>query len=197
MRRGTSQKVAKFGQIRVISGQWRGRKLSVMDAQGLRPTTDRTKETLFNWLTPYISGSRCLDLFAGTGSLGIEALSRYAESCDFCELNHQAARILTQNLAQLTLDKNQYSVTQGDAFAVLPTLQKQYDIIFIDPPFNQALINQSIELIHENTLLSDTGLLYIESESNAKIDNMPESWQCIKQNHTKNLRYQLYQNSHD
>ena len=127
------------GQIRIIGGQWRGRKLPVLNAEGLRPTTDRNKETLFNWLMPYINDARCLDVFAGSGGLGLEALSRYAAHCDFIELDKQAASQLKSNLTLLKANElASATVHQGDALGILKGIsQAPYDIIFVD---NQLLI---------------------------------------------------------
>ncbi|MDO6567998.1 16S rRNA (guanine(966)-N(2))-methyltransferase RsmD [Alteromonas sp. 1_MG-2023] len=204
---------AKAGHIRIISGQWRGRKLPVLDTEGLRPTTDRNKETLFNWLMPYLNEARCLDVFAGSGGLGLEALSRYALSCDFVELDKSANAQLKKNLAMLTANnaqaanveaantkaantkaanKKDHSVHQGDALAILPTLSgKNFDIIFVDPPFNKGLIEPTLSAIEANKLLSNDGVLYVEHEANLAPITLPNHWQIIKEKRTSALCYYL------
>lgn len=196
MKRGTNNKVAKFGQIRVISGQWRGRKLPVISADGLRPTTDRVKETLFNWLAPYVQGRRCLDLFSGTGSLGIESLSRYAKYCQFVEKNKQAAELINKNLTTLRADSTHFKVNHADALEFLPVCQQHFDLIFLDPPFNQGLAEKSIAMIEHHQCLAPNGLVYLETELGVTV-NVPSDWQCIKQNSTKTMTYQLYEKIHE
>lgn len=107
----------RAGVVRIISGQWKGRKLPVRDVEGLRPTTDRVKETIFNWLAPHVRGTRCLDLFAGSGGLGLEALSRYAEQVTLIEMDRGAADQLKKNLT--TLGSSQGQVIQADAVSWL------------------------------------------------------------------------------
>lgn len=196
MKRGTNNKVAKLGQIRVISGQWRGRKLPVVNADGLRPTTDRTKETLFNWLAPYISGRNCLDLFAGTGSLGIEALSRNARTCQFVEKNKQAAELIRENMTTLKAEQAQYQVLHCDALMFLATCHQPFDLIFLDPPFKQGFIEKVITLIEQHNCLAPDGLIYLETEIGAQV-NVPNDWVCIKHSSTKTLTYQLYRRENE
>ena len=123
----------RSGFIRLISGQWKGRKLPVREVEGLRPTTDRVKETLFNWLAADIRGSRCLDLFAGSGSLGFEALSRYASHVMMVEMDKGAAQQLAKNLQ--TLQSQQARIIQQDALTLLAGPSEPFDIIFLDPPY--------------------------------------------------------------
>lgn len=168
------------GHIRVISGQWRGRKLPVADVAGLRPTTDRTKETLFNWLMQDISGARCLDLFAGAGSLGIEALSRYARCAFFVEKHLGAFENLRAIRQTLRLDTEMMSIINADALLWLDGMkhqgnsdnpesatnpdQLQFDIVFIDPPFHQNLVTPAMERLAANDLLTENALIYVEHE---------------------------------
>ena len=183
----------KRGQIRIIGGQWRGRKLSVLNAEGLRPTTDRNKETLFNWLMPYITHATCLDAFAGAGSLGIEALSRYADSCDFIELDSLAANELKKNLTTLiSANKPVAQVHHGDALMLLPKLSnKPFDIIFVDPPFNKALVQRTLNTIADNNIIAPNGLIYVEHEAGLASLSLPDNWQIIKQKRTSALNYYL------
>lgn len=155
---------ANSGNIRVIAGQWRGRKLPVLDAQGLRPTTDRTKETVFNWLMQAIPGARCLDLFSGSGGLGIEALSRYAEHVVMIEKSQSTYEQLRKNIISLKVSDKQCSLLHQDGLAYLNDTSDAFDIIFLDPPFNQQLLQPAIKSILERNVLNTGGLIYIESE---------------------------------
>ncbi|MDM7861296.1 16S rRNA (guanine(966)-N(2))-methyltransferase RsmD [Alteromonas sp. ASW11-36] len=180
------------GSIRIIGGQWRGRKLPVRYAQGLRPTTDRTKETLFNWLMHDTTDAVCLDLFAGSGSLGFEALSRYARTVTLVEKDAANARQLQTNLATLNLSAQQATVIQQDALQVLPTLGEQYDLIFIDPPFHQGLAEQALALIQQHKVLKHDGLLYIETESELADIGTQFQLQQLKQKSTGQVAYGLW-----
>jgi len=136
------------GKIRIIAGKYKGRKLPVLMAEGLRPTTDRVKETVFNWLMPYISQANCLDCFAGSGSLGFEALSRGADQVTLVELNRSAVKQLLDNKALLKADN--LTVIHSDALVFLKedflkpssasSDSKPFDLVFLDPPFRQQLV---------------------------------------------------------
>ncbi|MFT6898828.1 MAG: 16S rRNA (guanine966-N2)-methyltransferase [Paraglaciecola sp.] len=194
MKRDVKKHQRANGAIRIISGRWRGRKLPVLDVSGLRPTTDKNKETLFNWLMPYTQGSRCLDAFAGSGSLGFEALSRDARYATFIELDKKVAANLQQNLALLKVETAQARVISGDTLAVLGQLAESYDLIFLDPPFNHDLLPQCIELIAEYGLLQRDGIIYIECETQNAHYPVPANWQLLKQQQGKQVVARLYQN---
>lgn len=181
------------GFIRIIAGTHRGRKLPVHDIEGLRPTTDRVKETVFNWLMNRIRGSVCLDCFAGSGALGFEALSRGAESVTMIELDNTAANQLQNNLELLKADKGK--VIKGDC---LQRLQQDFDsnafdLVFIDPPFRQGLAEKTIEQIHSRQLLSTGAMIYVEVESELSQLAVPEHWQLLKEKTAGQVRYCLYQ----
>lgn len=178
----------KTGQIRVIAGQWRGRKLPVTDVEGLRPTTDRNKETLFNWLMNDVRDARCLDVFAGTGGLGIEALSRYAKHCVFFEKDKQAATLLRKNLQTLGASAD---VKQGDALSLLNDQRQPFDIIFVDPPFGMNLVNPTLTSLSQNQLLASGSLIYVEQESQASDIMLPPACRIIKEKHLPQLHYLL------
>lgn len=181
-----------MGSIRIISGQFRGRKLPVQDAEGLRPTTDRTKETLFNWLMSDIRDSRCLDLFAGSGSLGIEALSRHAANVTFVDVNKAAAQQIRQNLSLLRVPKENYSIFQGDAGHIVSQLKAPYDIVFLDPPFHRNLLPDIINQLTDLSLVKKGGLIYIECEIEHADYSVPQHWRRIKESQTKQLSYRLF-----
>ena len=178
----------KTGQIRVIAGQWRGRKLPVSDVEGLRPTTDRNKETLFNWLMNDVRDARCLDVFAGSGGLGIEALSRYAKHCVFFEKDKQAATLLRKNLQTLGASAD---VIQGDALSLLNDQRQPFDIIFVDPPFGMNLVNPTLTSLSQNQLLASGSLVYIEQESQASDIMLPPACRVLKEKRLPQLHYLL------
>jgi 16S rRNA (guanine966-N2)-methyltransferase len=165
----TKNKGKSSNTLRIIGGQWRSRKLPFVDAQGLRPTPDRIRETLFNWLQGEVRDARCLDLFAGSGALGIEALSRGAAEVTFIETN---PAVVSQLKANLTLLKSDAPVAQDDALAFLAKQanEKPFDLIFLDPPYRQGLLEKSLLLISEHQLLNDNGLIYLEHESEEHFD---------------------------
>ncbi|GAC16656.1 16S rRNA (guanine(966)-N(2))-methyltransferase RsmD [Aliiglaciecola lipolytica] len=193
MKRGVKKQKSTTGSIRIISGKWRGRKLPVLDAQGLRPTTDRNKETLFNWLMPYINESCCLDMFAGSGSLGFEALSRHASAVVFMELEKSAWQIIKNNLDKLQVSEQQTKVLQGNSLELCKTLDEKFDLIFIDPPFNAGLVPKSIETIEALDLAAPDCLVYIECEAQNQHFQVPENWHCIKEKATQSVSSKLFQ----
>lgn len=172
------------GEVRIIAGLWRGRKLPVLNAEGLRPTTDRVKETLFNWLMMDIAGSRCLDCFAGSGSLGIEALSRQAQAVVFLEKFTNAAAQLKKNLNALKTDHGQVIHTDTLQYLAQKNAEQPFDIVFIDPPFHHNFVPQVIALLAENRWLADNALLYVETEKNHPSLNLPPNWQILKEKNT-------------
>ncbi len=181
-----------MGQVRIIGGQWRSRKLPVNDVEGLRPTTDRVKETVFNWLAPYVTDARCLDLFSGSGGLSFEALSRYAKSALLLEKDRGAAAQLTKNLSTLKCDNAR--VKNADSLKFLDkSASEQFDLVFIDPPFRKSLLQQSCQLLEENEWLTDNAVIYIEMESELSGVDMPSNWQCLKEKNAGQVTFSLWQ----
>ena len=167
-----NHKNSKTGEIRIIGGHWRGRKLKVQDKDGLRPTTDRLKETLFNWLMMDIRHARVLDCFAGAGSLGFEAASRGADQVVCIEKDTQAAKQLKANCELLQINTEQASqpsmlILNDDFFQSLNKIPSAegFDIIFIDPPFNKNMIEPCLTLLVEQQLMNAETLVYIEQEN--------------------------------
>jgi 16S rRNA (guanine966-N2)-methyltransferase len=181
------------GTVRIISGRFRGRKLPVLDVQGLRPTTDKNKEMLFSWLMSFITDSNCLDAYAGSGGLGFEALSRYAKSCTFIELDKNVAKNVRNNIQLLDLSEQQAKIIQGNTLDMLNNLHQTYDLIFLDPPFNQNLIPLTIERIVEKSLLAINGVIYIECEGQGINYSIPENWQLIKEKRSAQILARVYQ----
>ncbi|MCF6764850.1 16S rRNA (guanine(966)-N(2))-methyltransferase RsmD [Thiotrichales bacterium 19S3-7] len=160
--------------LRIIGGKWRSRKLSFpSNIQQLRPTSDRIRETVFNWLSHDIIDSDCLDVFAGSGALGIEALSRGASSCTFIEKAKLAYIQLKKNLTML--DAENSTCLSGDALKLLSKLDHRYDLIFLDPPFSAELLPELVTLILQNQLLKQNGLIYFEMDAKTKLDLILEN----------------------
>ena len=181
------------GEVRIIAGLWRGRKLPVLNSEGLRPTGDRVKETLFNWLMPYIADSRCLDGFAGSGSLGFEALSRQARTVTFLEKDRAVAAQLNKNVQTLKCDERAQVINQ-DSLQYLKLLQKQphFDVVFLDPPFNFGLAEQAIALLDQQNWLAPNALVYVETEKDKTL-SVPTHWQVLKEKISGQVCYRLYQ----
>ena len=170
-----------MGEVRVIAGLWRGRKLPVLNAEGLRPTTDRVKETLFNWLMMDVANARCLDCFSGSGALGIEALSRQAQAVVFLEKFATATQQLKKNLASLKTDKGTVINTDTLAYLAQKNNDNPFDIIFIDPPFHHQFVPQILPLLQQNNWLAENALIYVETEKNHPPLPLAENWQIIKE----------------
>ncbi|MFT7373944.1 MAG: 16S rRNA (guanine966-N2)-methyltransferase [Oleiphilaceae bacterium] len=185
------------GSFRVIGGTWGSRRLNFPSIDGLRPTTDRVKETVFNWLASDIAGARVLDLFAGSGSLGFEALSRGAASLTAVERDRSAAQALRDNIN--LLDKHgdtQTEVLQTDALVWLKqglTKDVSYDLVFLDPPFRQGLLDQCIELLNDNPILQQGALVYLELEQERNDLKTPAHWALLKEKVAGQVSYRLYE----
>ncbi len=177
-------------ELRIIGGQWRGRKLKFPDGEGLRPTMDRVRETLFNWLQADIADARCLDLFSGSGALGFEAVSRFAAQVVMVDNNPQAIKMLRSNLALLKVDNGQ--AVHMDAAAYLQQENVgPFDIVFLDPPFNQHLVEKFCQLLHQSGSLSEQAVIYIEMEKNTPLPQLPELWYITKNKTAGQLAYYL------
>ncbi len=180
------------GFIRIISGRFRGRKLPVRDVNGLRPTTDRVKETLFNWLMQSTHGSRVLDCFAGSGGLALEALSRHAEYAMLCEKDKEAASQLKANIASLQLDNAE--VRQGDSLQLLATPPPQaFDLVFVDPPFRLGLAGPVCQLLEQHQWLAEGALIYVEVEKELTLTEIPHSWSLLKEKTAGQVTCRLFE----
>jgi 16S rRNA (guanine966-N2)-methyltransferase len=181
----------KKNKLRIIGGEWRSRQLPFPDAPGLRPTPDRVRETLFNWLQCDIAGSRCLDLFAGSGALGLEAASRGAQTVVQVESNAAAARQLREHYR--TLNARQLQVMEQDALTFLQGEPQAFDIVFMDPPFGQNLIVPACSLLEQNGWLTRTAKIYIEAEAAWTPADLPEHWRLLKAKTAGEVGYRLFQ----
>jgi len=179
-------------QLRIIGGQYRSRKLSFPNAEGLRPTGDRIRETLFNWLAPHIEGARCLDLFAGSGALGFEALSRGAQQVTFVEQSPVTCNYLRQNIALLNA-QTQTALVCAESLNALPTLAGPFDIIFLDPPFTYGQLPSICIQLDRNNLLKTGTLVYLERAKSSPAITLPNRWQLYRDKTSGQVRYQLYQ----
>jgi 16S rRNA (guanine966-N2)-methyltransferase len=179
-----------MGQIRIIGGQWRGRKLPVPDSPGLRPTTDRVRETLFNWLAPVLAGAHCLDCFAGSGALGLEALSRYAASATLLEYNRTVAQQLTKDLSLLNATTGK--IIHTDTLNWLQQEGHPYDVVFLDPPFRKGLLAQTITYLEQQKWLAAEAWIYIEAEVEQGELNVPANWQLHREKVAGQVAYRLY-----
>ena len=177
------------GQVRIIAGRWRGRRLPVVDGPGLRPTPDRVRETLFNWLAPELAGARCLDLFAGTGVLGLEALSRGAAEAVLVERARPVARILTEQLERLGADGAR--LVEQDALAWLCGPATPYDIVFLDPPFEGGFWEPVAAALESAGWLAPNALIYAETPSQVAEPVWPANWRGHRQRIAGGVRYDL------
>lgn len=179
-------------KFRIIGGQWRGRKLFFPDESGLRPTPDRVRETLFNWLQPFIIGSHCLDLFAGSGALALEALSRNASNVTMLDVNHNVIAALKENIRLLNIEN--VSLLQADATKLLASKNTQgqtFDIVFLDAPYNKGLILPCCEGLEKNNYLAAVSYIYIEAEYSISAEMLPDSFIIIRNKKAGNVNYHL------
>lgn len=176
--------------LRIIGGRWRGRVLSFPAIEGLRPTGNRVRETLFNWLQEEMPGSRCLDLFAGSGALGFEALSRGATHCTLLDSNPQVNRQLKKNAENLNAVDAEIVV--ADALRYLDDEPRQpFDVVFLDPPFAANLWEDAARRLNQNGWLAANGLIYVE-EPNRMNGEMPTNWQLHREKRAGQVTYRLY-----
>lgn len=180
-----------MGRLRIIGGQWRGRQLPVASAPGLRPTPDRVRETLFNWLAPWIAGANCLDLFAGSGALGFEALSRGAQSLTLVETSAAARKQLAQSAALLQITPK---IIAQDALRFLAADTGRYDVVFVDPPFAADLWRPALQALRPR--LAPQHRVYVESPRGMELV-LPAGWQPCKASQAGEVVFRLLAYSDD
>lgn len=181
------------GSVRLIGGRWRGSKLPVPDLPGLRPSADRVRETLFNWLQASVSGARCLDLFTGSGALGLEAASRGAARVVLVERERVLATALRATVARLEGAASSVEVIETDALHWLAQVPAQsFDIVFLDPPF--AAPDWEVILALLPRLLANAAWIYLESSVNAA-PQVPAGWTLHREGRTREVRYALYRSA--
>ncbi len=168
-------------RVRIIGGRHRGRRLSFTPGHGLRPTADRVRETLFNWLRSELSGARCLDLFAGTGALGLEAISRGATYLYAIEKHRGAARCLCDNI-DLLGEQDKVEVAVADALGcLLEPPERRFDIVFLDPPFADAVLVEACQLLETRQWLAAKALIYLEQDAQRAWPALPGGWHVLRQ----------------
>ena len=187
--RGRSDRGSPTGRLRIVAGKWRSRLLPIADEAGLRPTSERIRETLFNWLASTIEGSRCLDLYAGSGALGLEALSRGAREVVFVENSARAVTVLQESVA--TLDAAGASVKKIDALRYLQGDSEPFDIVFLDPPFAADLLEDLCRLLDDRDWLNAGARVYLEQDHDRPLPRLPDGWVVLKEKTAGNVRYAL------
>lgn len=183
------------GSIRIIAGKWRGRQIKVLPHIGVRPTPSRVRETVFNWLTGSLNGALCLDLFAGSGALGFEALSRGANKVIFVDAQIPIVKAI-KNTATLLNAHDECEIILSDGLRYLrhpPSTHPPFDIIFLDPPFATVLLSKSMEVLATHPQVTSQTLLYIESPKPLTPENLPANWQLLKQKVAGEVAYHLVQ----
>jgi len=184
---GKGRRTARPGSVRIIGGRWRGRRLAVADSDSIRPTPDRVRETLFNWLAPLLPGARCLDLYAGTGALGIEALSRGASEVVFVERAADVARQIDTHLELLAAPGGR--VVTADAEAFLKGAPAVCDVVFLDPPYGTPLTNLCTLL--DGGWLAPQARIYLEWNRKQAAPELPPGWQLLRDKTAGQVRFAL------
>lgn len=184
-------------RVRIVGGTHRGRRIAFPDAAGLRPTGDRIRETLFNWLVPTLPGSRCLDLFAGSGVLGIEAASRGAAEVVLVESSPRVAQALRQTIGELRLGE-QVRLVEADALRWLTTAAPvPFDVVFLDPPFAAGLMAEAIAALEQPGWLAEGALVYLERAESQGPWPVPEHWTIVRDKHAGQVSYALARRDSD
>lgn len=179
------------GELRIIGGDWRSRKLRFPDAGDVRPTPARTRETLFNWLSFHLAGRDCLDLFAGSGALGLEALSRGAARATLVDHTPALARALRENLRLLKSDRGDVVCTGVESYLAQRS-RPPFDVVFMDPPFRQGWLERLFPLLDQQAWVTPGGWVYVEHESEIPTPAVPASWHLHRQKSAGQVSYCLF-----
>ena len=177
--------------LRIIGGEWRGRKLRFPPVRAIRPTPDRVRETVFNWLQGVTPASRCLDLYAGSGALGLEALSRGAREVVFVDVEPAVARHISGTLHELGCDRGR--VVRADVASYLAQPASPFDVIFLDPPFAEPVLPEVCRRIEAGGWLKAGGLAYLEAPAAAGEPELPPGWTLLKSRRAGEVGYHLAQ----
>ena len=177
--------------MRVITGTARGRKLRELPGMDTRPTTDKVKESIFNIVQFDVEGRRVLDLFAGTGQLGIEALSRGAERCVFVDASREAVKVVKENV-ELTGFENQSRVQQGDAIAFLTSCREKFALCFLDPPYASDLLDKALEKIADIDIMAENGIIVCESAIDRLLPQLPSPYEMGREYRYGKIKLTLY-----
>jgi 16S rRNA (guanine966-N2)-methyltransferase len=181
--------------LRIIGGEWRSRRIRFPGLKGLRPTPDRVRETLFNWLAADVAGSRCLDLFAGSGALGLEALSRGAASVTFVESEREAADRLRETTDMLA--PGRATVFHADALTWLGGTPQPFDIVFLDPPFDSGLLPEAVRTLETGGWLAPRARIYLEAPARTGLPVLPDGWKLHRSGRAGAVGYHLVRRQRD
>lgn len=176
--------------VRIIGGKWRGKKLRFPDIAGLRPTPDRIRETVFNWLQFELQGARVLDLFAGSGAFGLEALSRGAAYAVFVEKDAAAVKQLNTHILELRIENAHVEHCEANRY-LQDDAEQPFDIVFLDPPYDQQLLQPCMADLENKNFLTDHAYIYIEAESTLKTLPLPQNWRLHRSKHSGQVSYHL------
>lgn len=179
-----NRSATNISQVRIIAGRWRGRKIAFPTNLSIRPTPDRVRETVFNWLSPYLNNRRCLDLFAGSGVLGFEALSRGASEIVFVDSEKTIVHNLQKQHQIFNIESDRVvssaEYVHSDGFTYLASLDTKFDLVFLDPPYLKNMIQPSIQLLVEHNVMATDGLIYIEMAKEQQLPDIPDDWSVLK-----------------
>jgi 16S rRNA (guanine966-N2)-methyltransferase len=179
-------------KLRIIAGRWRSRIIAFQPADGLRPTGDRIRETAFNWLRASIEGAHCIDLFAGSGALSFEALSRGASHCTSIEQHGDAVKQLRENAVLLQAEGLDIVHTDSLKYLQLGAPPQPYNLAFVDPPFAAGLVSKTCALLNNDSWLTDKAMIYCEMAATDNSFVAPENWQMLREKVSGEVRYCLY-----
>ena len=183
--------MSKLGQLRIIGGEWRSRKVTFIEAEGLRPTPDRVRETLFNWLAPYVKGAHVLDVYTGSGALSFEALSRGAADAVMVDINPMVIKQLKGQLDALGC-KVARLVNQSGVVLLQSSATQKFDVVFLDPPFHKGMLQETCQLLIENGWLADQAWVYAESELPPSQVLLPDNWRLHREKKAGQVFYSLW-----
>lgn len=190
--RDTAKRLAA-SSVRVIGGSLRGSKIEFVEADGLRPTSDRIRETLFNWLAPHIAGARCMDLFAGSGVLTFEALSRGAGEVYALEKNKAVYQSIRANQQRLNVGNLQLINTDSLIWLAECSREQRFDIVFVDPPFHAGIGSDSLNMLQDSGILSPEAIVYLEQPKSDDGWPVPSAWELLREKTAGQVNYSLYQ----
>jgi len=179
--------------LRIIGGDWRSRKISFAHNPAIRPSPDRIRETLFNWLQYSIPGARCLELYAGSGILSLEALSRHASHITIVDRAADVIAAIKTNLTLLKAEPGQYECIQASALTWLSSQENTWDLIFLDPPFKSQELESLLPIIATNKLLKPDGYVYLETPKAIEQQDLPEGWHIHRNKKAASVHYCLCQ----
>jgi len=188
----SSSRTVQRGRLRIIGGEWKRRQIRFSGGADLRPTPDSVRETVFNWLSPHLHQAKCLDLFAGSGALGLEAASRGAENVVLVEMHKTCCAQLKDNVA--LLDAKQVMIHCADALDWMASCTQQFDIVFVDPPYDSGLVERSLNRLIRYRLLRPEARIYIECSAQ-EAPTISEQWAVLRQKKAGQICYGLYQHS--